>query len=93
MQSHHRFAHVADDELLARLVSLLGDSRRTEADLLAHIGEVDERRLYAREAFSSMFEYWYDQKKADPLSGRQTHRGNSQKPRSLDGSQEGNRMS
>jgi len=57
MQSHHRFAHVADDELLARLVSLLGDSRRTEADLLAHIGEVDERRLYAREAFSSMFEY------------------------------------
>jgi hypothetical protein len=34
----------------------------------------------------------YDQK-ASTLSGRQTHRGKNQKPRSLDGSQEGNRMS
>ncbi len=32
-------------------------SRRTEADLVAYIGEVDARRLYAREACSSMFTY------------------------------------
>ena len=32
-------------------------SRRVEADLVAHIGEVDERRLYAREASPSMFAY------------------------------------
>src|SRR5262249_56796214 len=32
-------------------------ARRVEADLIAHIGEVDARRLYAREATPSMFVY------------------------------------
>jgi len=32
-------------------------SRRVESDLVAHIAEVDERRLYAREASPSMFAY------------------------------------
>jgi len=49
--------NVPDDELLARLTDLLHRSRSTESDLVAHIGEVDERRLYAREAFPSMFAY------------------------------------
>jgi hypothetical protein len=40
-----------------RLSNLLGQSRRDEADLVAHIGEVDRRRLYAREASPSMFVY------------------------------------
>jgi hypothetical protein len=48
---------VPDDELLRRLVALLRDSRRTEADLVVHVGEVDARRLYAREASPSMFVY------------------------------------
>ncbi len=48
---------IPDDELLCKLVELLRDSRRTEADLVAHIGEVDKRRLYAREAAPSMFAY------------------------------------
>jgi len=81
---------VPDDELLRRLRELVALSHRLEADLVAHIGEADERRLYARQAFPSMFAYWYDQTKADALSGSQAHRGKSQKPRSLDGSQEGN---
>jgi len=46
---------VSDDELLRRLAALLRQSRGTEADLVAHIGEVDARRLYAREASPSMF--------------------------------------
>ena len=46
---------VSDDELLRRLAELLRQSRGTEADLVAHIGEVDARRLYAREASPSMF--------------------------------------
>ena len=46
---------VPDDELLRRLTDLLRQSRRTEADLVALIGEVDARRLYAREASPSMF--------------------------------------
>jgi hypothetical protein len=47
---------LSDDELLRRLSALLSQSRRVESDLVAHIAEVDERRLYAREA-SSMFAY------------------------------------
>ncbi|HEY8231499.1 MAG TPA: HNH endonuclease [Vicinamibacteria bacterium] len=48
---------VPDDELLRRLHELAAHSRSTLADLVAHIGEVDERRLYARKAFPSMFAY------------------------------------
>ena len=36
---------------------MLAQTRRTEAELLAHIAEVDARRLYAREACPSMFVY------------------------------------
>ena len=48
---------IPDDDLLRRLVDLLHHSRGTEADLVAHIGEVDARRLYAREASPSMYAY------------------------------------
>ena len=48
---------LSDDELLRRLSALLETSRRIEWELVAHIGEVDERRLYAREACDSMFAY------------------------------------
>jgi hypothetical protein len=48
---------ISDDELLRRLSELLQRSRRVESELVAHIGEVDARRLYAREAASSMFAY------------------------------------
>jgi hypothetical protein len=46
---------IPDDELLRRLRALLEDSRRVEADLVAYTGEVDERRLYAKDAVPSMF--------------------------------------
>ena len=48
---------LSDDELLEHLSELVRQSRRIEADLVAHIGEVDERMLYARKACSSMFVY------------------------------------
>jgi hypothetical protein len=57
MQEQSALAMVPDDELLERLSALLRNSRRTEADLVAHIGEVDRRRLYARAAAPSMFAY------------------------------------
>jgi hypothetical protein len=50
-------AHLSDDELLRRLADILAQSRRSESDLVAHIGEVDARRLFAREASPSMFVY------------------------------------
>jgi hypothetical protein len=48
---------LSDDELLMRLSEMARRARRAEADLVAHIGEVDRRRLYRREATTSMFAY------------------------------------
>jgi hypothetical protein len=48
---------ISDDELIRRLGELVSQSRRIEADLVAHIGEVDARGLYARQASPSMFAY------------------------------------
>ena len=53
----HALQAVPDDELLRRLGELVSQSRRVEADLVAHMGEVDERRLFVRQAFPSMFAY------------------------------------
>ncbi len=60
MDNKHPLASVPDDELLRRLAEILHQSRRTESDLVAHIGEVDARKLYAREASPSMFAYCTD---------------------------------
>lgn len=57
MEAHRPLRSVADDVLLRRLAELTRDSRRVEVDLVAHIGEVDARRLFAREATPSMFVY------------------------------------
>ena len=48
---------LSDDELLRRLSDLLAQSRRVEWVLVAHIAEVDARRLFAREAWPSMIQY------------------------------------
>jgi hypothetical protein len=55
MDAQRSLKSIPDDELLRRLSDLLHSSRRVEADLIAHIGEVDERRLFARDAAPSMF--------------------------------------
>jgi hypothetical protein len=53
----HALQTVPDEELIDRLSRLVAQSHRVEADLVAHIGEADERRLYARQACPSMFAY------------------------------------
>jgi 5-methylcytosine-specific restriction endonuclease McrA len=60
MQEDSLLITIPDDELLERLGALVQGSRRTEADLVAHIGEVDRRRLYVRAAAPSMFVYCTD---------------------------------
>jgi hypothetical protein len=44
-------------QLLARLHALARRANAVEVDLLAHLGEVDARRLFLEEACSSMFVY------------------------------------
>jgi hypothetical protein len=51
------FCGLAEDELLARFERLVVADRRTTAHLLAAIAEIDKRKLWARRACSSMFEF------------------------------------
>jgi len=46
-----------DDALLERVRVLANDSRRVEADLIAHLAEVDARGLLAARVPSSLFGY------------------------------------
>jgi len=48
---------LTDHALEQRLTELLGDDRRLEVDLLAHISEVDRRKLYRERGYSSMFSF------------------------------------
>jgi len=48
---------LSDDELLHRVSDSLAQSRRVEWVLVAHIAEVDARRLFARETWPSMIQY------------------------------------
>jgi hypothetical protein len=57
MEDKRPLESIPDDELLRRLTELMRQSRRVESDVVAHIGEVEQRRLYAREASPSMFSY------------------------------------
>jgi hypothetical protein len=60
MANERSLQAVADADLLRRLAQLLEDSRHAEADIVAHIAEVDGRGLYAREACPSMYSYCTD---------------------------------
>jgi hypothetical protein len=48
---------LTDNELFGRLGELVRQSRGVEAEIVAHLGEADARRLYLREAAASMFVY------------------------------------
>jgi hypothetical protein len=50
-------ASLPDDQILTRLHALVRRGNAFEAELLTHLGEVEARRLYAREGCSSMFNY------------------------------------
>src|SRR5213593_2163812 len=55
MMERERLAGVPSDLLLARVRELVRRGNETEAELLAHLGEVDARRLYLEEGCPSMF--------------------------------------
>lgn len=50
-------SELSDQDLLAGLSRVVATDRRVTAALLAHLAEVDRRRLYAGEGCSSMFVY------------------------------------
>jgi hypothetical protein len=48
--------HRSDEQLLAALERLVRACRRNTAELVAHLGEVETRRLHLEAACGSMFE-------------------------------------
>src|SRR2546430_4912017 len=57
MNSHSALGSLSNSDLLARTREIVEDSCRTEADLLLHLGEIDERKLYLERSFASMFAF------------------------------------
>src|SRR6267143_3694216 len=57
MNSQTVLASLSNSDLLARTREIVEDSCRTEADLLLHLGEIDERKLYLERSFPSMFAF------------------------------------
>src|SRR5688572_21345820 len=55
--TRYDLSSLSDSHLMTSLHEVVATDRRTTAALLAHLGEVDRRHLYADEAFSSMFDY------------------------------------
>ena len=53
----YSLSHLSDYALLHDLATLVTQDRRTTAELLAHIAEVDARKLYLPAAYPSMFAY------------------------------------
>ena len=53
--NHYSLTHVPDPVLLRELRALVAQDRATTAELLAHLAEVDDRRLYAAAGHPSMF--------------------------------------
>jgi hypothetical protein len=50
-------SHLSDDDLMARVKCLARDEREATAGLVAHLAELDARRLYLGAGFSSLFTY------------------------------------
>src|SRR5215470_7130655 len=50
-------SHLSDAHLVAALHSLARDEREATAQLVAHLAEMDARRLFLRAGFSSLFVY------------------------------------
>jgi hypothetical protein len=49
--------HLSDDQLVTSLDALCVDARRLDARLIAHLVEVEDRRLHLQAACSSMFDF------------------------------------
>ncbi len=57
----YTLTHLSDDVLLRDLAALVAQDRSTTAALLAHIAEVDARRLYVPAGYPSMHAYCVDE--------------------------------
>src|SRR5262245_17721856 len=66
----YSLSHLSDQTLLRDLAALVQRDRVTTAELLAHIGEVDARRLWAPAGYPSMLAYCVDELRLSEDSAR-----------------------
>ena len=59
-------AELPDAALVAQVTVLAQRERDSTADLIASLAELDARRLYLGEGFSSLFAYWSRNRKKRP---------------------------
>ena len=57
MRDRYHLVGLRDDQILAALSAIVGKGNQVTADLLAHLAELDERRLYLELGFTSLFAY------------------------------------
>src|SRR5512141_762082 len=57
LESMSRLAALPDRELLDRIGQLASDERCATAALVAHLAEMDRRRLYLGQGYASLFTY------------------------------------
>jgi hypothetical protein len=57
MSDRYRLVALGNEQLVAALVGLVRRENDALSDLLAHLAELDERRLYLELGFSSLFAY------------------------------------
>ena len=60
MDKEYELEKLSDSDLLLKLAEVLKQSRRVESVLVAHIAEVDARRLFVSQASPSMHKYCTD---------------------------------
>src|SRR5687768_7225882 len=56
-KSLYSYKHLTNTQLLSGLTRLTHDSRQRLAELLAHMAEVDERKLYLEQGCATLFAY------------------------------------
>ena len=70
----HTLTHLSNATLLLQLSILVSRERGVTAEILAHIAEVDTRRLYTDEGYSSMFAYCVGELRlSEDSAGRRIH--------------------
>ena len=70
-----RLQGVTDDELVSEVERLARCERDATARLVAHLAELDARRLHLGAGFSSLFAYLHGRAPALRARGLQPHRG------------------
>ena len=76
----YSLVHLADHVLVSELAAIVARDRETTATLLAHLAEVDARKLYLPAAYPSMFAYCVGELRLSEDAAFEAHPGGAGRP-------------